>query len=84
VLVRDDQIDVAAKSYFAIAGQTFDGGDVVGLLPETILIKPVNGRVAQLRWLEPVDDSNTGACHARGLVLKPRLVGCDLAGLRRS
>src|SRR4051812_13784206 len=45
VLIRDQDLDVPAEAEGAIAGETADGGEVVGLLAQAALVEPLDGRV---------------------------------------
>ena len=54
-LIGDDQLDILPPAQSAIAGQAADGGEIVGFLPEAVIVKLSDGRVCDMRRVEAVE-----------------------------
>src|SRR4029077_17131598 len=80
-LVGDNELHVPAPAERPVSLQTIDRRQIVGLLPESMLIENSDRGILNLRWVELFERGTTTLHHARRLILKKCLHGSNLARL---
>src|SRR6185312_10119189 len=81
-LVGDDEFYIPAPAQRPISSEAVDRCEVIRFFSETVVVELRHCDISDCRRIETFERGTTALHHTRGLVLKKRLHGCDLARLR--
>jgi len=80
--VGEDQIDVLAVAHRAIGSHAADGGAIVGLVAEPMIVQRADRRALHRRRAKLLKLGARGLADARRNIFPPRLIGGDAQRLR--
>src|SRR5262249_26088812 len=83
VLIGNNHVHVTAPPQRSISSEAIYRGQIVRLLPKSVLVESVNGCVDDSGWIETIERWSTRLCDSLRLIFEPGLVRRNFAGLRR-